>query len=80
MVLPMILPSNICQFNGRRVHPFEATVSDGTTHIRATFVGVATDLFTKINSRDFLDILGGVIALIDFNIVSLYLSPYMPFA
>jgi hypothetical protein len=80
MILPMLLPSNTCQFNGRRVHPFEATVSDGTTHIRATFDLVATDLFTKINSRDFLDVLGGVIALVDFNIVSLYLSPDMSFA
>jgi hypothetical protein len=70
MILTMILPAHIPQFNGRSVQPFEATISDGTTHIRATFDCVATDLFTKMNSRDFLDVLGGVIGLVDFNIVS----------
>jgi hypothetical protein len=55
------------------VHPFEATVSDGTTHIRATFDRAATDVFTKMNGRDFLDIRGAVIALIDYSIVN-YLS------
>ncbi len=53
--------------------PFEATVSDGTTLIRVTFDRVATDLYTKRSSRDLRDITGGVIALVDFSIVSLYL-------
>lgn len=58
------------------MHPFEATVSDGTTHIRATFDRVATDVFTEMNGRDFLDIRGAVIALIDYRIVS-YLSNHV---
>jgi hypothetical protein len=59
------------QFNGRNGNPCEATVSDGTSHIRATFDQVATDLFAEMNGRDFLEIRGGVIALLDYNIVSL---------
>jgi hypothetical protein len=58
------------------VHPFEATVSDGTTHIRATFDHVATNVFTKMNGRNFLDTRGAVIALIDYSIVN-YLSNHV---
>jgi hypothetical protein len=61
------------QFSGPGVHPFEATVSDGTTCVRATFDRDVTNLFTKMNGRDFLDIRGGVIALLDYNIVSSHL-------
>ncbi|PMD33710.1 hypothetical protein L207DRAFT_534975 [Hyaloscypha variabilis F] len=60
----------IIEFNGRNGNPCEATVSDGTSHIRATFDQVATDLFAEMNGRDFLEIRGGVIALLDYNIVS----------
>ncbi|KAE9366992.1 hypothetical protein N431DRAFT_495347 [Stipitochalara longipes BDJ] len=60
----------VIELNGRSGHPFEATVSDGTTHIRATFDQAATDLFAKMSGRDFLQIRGAVIALLEYNIVS----------
>jgi hypothetical protein len=59
------------QFNARHKDPFDVTVSDGHTKIRATFEKACTKEFARIHGRKFTDrTLGGVLAIEDYYLVT----------
>lgn len=59
------------QFNSRHKYPFDVTISDGHTKIRATFGKSCTKEFARLKGRKFTDrTLGGVLAIEDYNLVT----------
>lgn len=62
--------ANLVQFNGRRRHPFDVTVSDGNTKIRATFSEECTREFSRRHDRKFADRTeGGIICVEVYKLV-----------
>ena len=43
----------------------------------ATFDKDATNLFTKVNGRDFLEVRGGILALMEYTVVSSLRSAFL---
>ncbi|KIN02374.1 hypothetical protein OIDMADRAFT_28472 [Oidiodendron maius Zn] len=62
----------ILDFNSRHKHPYDVTISDGTTRIQATFGEACTKNFYREKLRKFTDrTVGGVLVIEDYRLFKL---------